>query len=106
MKAKNFAKLSMLSIVAVSCLFTLSAWSKKPVNYTKCKKEGKTDQRCEKETREDNLYTFGAELSVPVFPLFNDFTAAQKDQAMDYADGNRMSPDKAVQKVAGSNKRY
>lgn len=100
MKTKNFVKLALLSCIAAGCLLTLSAWSKKPVNYTKCRKDGKTDQRCEKENREDNIYTFGAELSTPVYPIFNDFTADQKDRALNMADNNRMSPDKAVQKVA------
>ncbi len=102
MITKSFAKLAVLGLAAGICLFTseLSAWQSKPVNYPKCRKDGKTDMRCDKENREDNLYTFGAELSTQSFKVFNDFTPEQKDQAMSYADGNKMSPDKAVAKVS------
>ncbi len=96
MKIKNFAKLTILAIASTSML---TAWESKPVDYPKCRKDGKSDQRCQKENREDNLYTFGAELSTDSFTVFNDFTADQKDKAMRLADGNKMSPDDAVAKV-------
>lgn len=78
----------------------LCAWQSKPVDYKKCRADGKTDQRCQKENTEDNIYTFGAELSTAVYKVFNDFTQDQKLKAMSYADNNKMSPDKAVGKVA------
>lgn len=94
--------LTKLSILACIFLTTaLSAWQSKPIDYTKCRKDGKSDQRCEKENRDDNISTFSSELSTSSFPVFNDFTADQKDRAMRYADNNNMSPDDAVAKVAG-----
>jgi hypothetical protein len=101
MKTKNFTKLAILTLASTACLSTseLSAWESKPVNYSKCRKDGKSDERCQKENREDNLYTFGAELSTDSFTTFNDFTDDQKNKAMSLADGNKMSPDDAVAKV-------
>ena len=97
----KLTKLTALAVASGICLFAsdLMAWQSKPINYNKCKKDGKTDQRCEKENTEDNLYTFGAELSTDSFKYFNNFTPEEKQQAMSLADGNKMSPDEAVARI-------
>lgn len=94
--------LTLLALVAGICLDAeLSAWSRKPMDSARCKQEGKTMRRCIKENTEDNEYIFGTILSTQSFKVFNDFSAAEKQRAMDYADNNQMDPDAAVAKVSG-----
>ncbi len=100
---KKLTKL-MLTATSAAILFSandLDAWQKKPIDYARCKQDGKNERRCKKENLEDNLHDFGTYLSTDAFKVFNDFSPREKQRAMEYADNDKMSPDEAVDMVSG-----
>lgn len=102
MKTKKIIALGFLAIAVGSSLTAgeLITWESKPMDKDRCQRDGKTMERCAKENAEDNAYNFTALLSPDVYKIYEDFTPEQKQQAMDYADGNKMSPNDAVREVA------
>lgn len=76
------------------------AWSRKPVDYNRCQKEGKSYSRCEKENADENQRSFESQLNLQSRKMYNEFSSDHKKMAMDYADNNRMPPNDAVAKVA------
>jgi hypothetical protein len=98
MKATTFA---LAGLTAVFCLgdSSLEAWTRKPMDTNRCTQEGKDLRRCKKENTEDNSTAFASLLSPEAFKYYNDFSPQEKQQAMDYADNNAMSPNDAVFKV-------
>jgi hypothetical protein len=98
---KTIAKCALLSFALGMCfqITELAAWERKPVDYDRCRSDGISPQRCEKQTEDDNMHDFEVLLRTNSLKVFNDFLPAQKKQAMDYADHNQMSPDDAVAKV-------
>lgn len=105
MKNKKMIAWTILSITTSFSLFAAEevAWQRKQVDTSRCKRDGKTMQRCQEEVAEDNKYNFESELSPDVYKVYEDFTDDQKNTAMDYADRNRMTPNDAVRRVSAEN---
>jgi len=124
MKNNKFKTVALTGIIAgfVLCTNGLSAWQKSAMNDCKkemddCKNEASqcTDDRatckkqaeqckkdfedCKKNVDQADAASFSAALTPYYGTQFQQFTADQRKKAMNYADGNKMSPDDAVSKV-------
>jgi hypothetical protein len=59
----------------------------------------KSTDSCKQETAKRDESTFVSKLSPYSYKQWENFTPAQKNAAMDYADANKMAPDEAVDRV-------
>ncbi len=99
------------SVIAL-CLSTsgLMAWQRSAMNDCKIDKKSCTAdsatckaqlKECEQKAPDKDEASFVFALSSYANSLFQKFSAEQKKQAMDFADGNKMAPDDAVLKASG-----
>jgi hypothetical protein len=108
---KNFK--SILSIVVgLSALGCLSWQRSGAVDVCKRNKDACTKSAdmcqadydaCMDNALKEDEETFLSDVQPESEDLYDDFTSQQRKQAMDYADGNKMSPDEAIAKVARLN---
>jgi len=91
MKNKKIIALALFAVTAGTSLFAgdQTAW------------ERKTVEKAKREAQKEDASTFVSSLSPFHYKQFQSFTPEQKKLAMDYADGNKMTPDEAVSKVGG-----
>jgi hypothetical protein len=108
MKSKKIFALALLGITTGVCVYGGDeiVWQKKEMDADRCKQQGKTTQRCQKENADDNKYSFESNLSPDVYKVYENFTPDEKTMAMNYADNNRMDPNDAVAKVAKRKNAY
>lgn len=79
--------------------------SKCATDPNKCKKMKEDCERkyhvCKKNAEKRDEESFQGQLSPSAFSKYQGFSNQQKIKAMDHADHNKMSPNDAVEKVAG-----
>lgn len=109
-KQSELLKRSMILFVCGSCLFSCKLYAWQRTALRECEKKSylckKDPVKCKKELLycqqvafvEDEA-DFVNQLTQYHLQKFKLFNANQKDQAMSFADGNRMTPDAAVDKV-------
>jgi hypothetical protein len=90
----------MLAMLSSAYAENQICWERRPVDWSRCRRDGKSYDRCIRENNEDNEYNFTSMLSPNSYKVYEDFSVEQKQRAMDYADGNRMDPNDAVARVA------
>ncbi|MBI2743621.1 MAG: hypothetical protein HYX48_06865 [Chlamydiales bacterium] len=107
-KILNFA----MCLAAGACFYTgeLAAWERSAEKS--CKKESKSCKKssaeCKKQQEdcmnsvvESDNASFERSLAPYAKSIFVSFTPERKKQALDMADGSKMTPDEVVAKVAG-----
>jgi hypothetical protein len=108
MSSKKFPTnigLTLMSLASGVCMFTadLNGWERQAIDYDRCKNQGDSEGTCKKRDAEINEQNFANLLRADALLLFQGFSPEDKQRAMDYADGNKMSPNDAVAKVNSEN---
>lgn len=104
---------AFLGIAAIACFYTfdVSAWERTASSNCKkatknCQKSAdqckKDNDKCQQHVHSKDMSSFESELTPYAKSIFTQFSDDRKTKAMDYADKNKMSPDDAVAKVAGT----